>query len=111
MRLHYSGGSVTMKSLTTTFLLCSTAFILTAADHGAGCTSNCDTVLVDVDGTKLTLADFEAKRPAGLLQARNNFYEAERKAGDDFVNEFLLNREAQKQGMTSAQLLERHAST
>jgi len=100
-----------MKSLTTTFLLCSTAFILTAADHGAGCTSNCDTVLVDVDGTKLTLADFEAKRPAGLFQARNNFYEAERKAVDEFVNEYLLNREAQKEGITAAELLERHVNS
>ena len=33
----------------------------------------------EIDGTKLTLADFERKRPAGLFQARNAFYEAERK--------------------------------
>jgi predicted DsbA family dithiol-disulfide isomerase len=65
-------------------------------------------VIAEVDGVNLTLADFEARRPTGLFQARNNFYEAERKAVDEFINEYLLNREAQKQGITPEQLLERH---
>ncbi len=39
-----------------------------------------NTVLLEVDGTKLTLSDFDRKRPTALFQARNAFYEAEKKA-------------------------------
>jgi protein-disulfide isomerase len=99
-----------IKSLSTAFLMFSTVFVLAGADSGAGPTLDGNRVLVEVDGVKLTLADFEAKRPAGLFQARNNFYEAERKAVDEFVNEYLLNREAQKEGTTAADLLERHVN-
>lgn len=99
-----------IKSISTAFLMFSGVLVLAAADSGAGPTPNGNLVLVEVDGVKLTLADFEAKRPAGLFQARNNFYEAERKAVDEFVNEYLLNREAQKEGTTAADLLERHVN-
>ena len=34
-----------------------------------------------------------------------------RKAVDEFVNEYLLNREAQKEGITAAELLERHVNS
>ena len=98
------------KSISTAFLMFSGVLILAGADSGAGPTPNGNLVLVEVDGVKLTLADFEAKRPSGLFQARNNFYEAERKAVDEFVNEYLLNREAQKEGTTAADLLERHVN-
>jgi protein-disulfide isomerase len=99
-----------IKSFSTAFLMFSTVFVLAGADSGTSATPNGNLVLVEVDGVKLTLADFEAKRPAGLFQARNNFYEAERKAVDEFVNEYLLNREAQKEGTTAADLLERHVN-
>jgi predicted DsbA family dithiol-disulfide isomerase len=91
-------------------LLFSTALILCAADNDAGRVASGDTLLVEIDGVKLTLADFEGKRPAGLFQARNNFFEAERKAVDDFVNEYLLKREAEKEGLTTDALLERHVN-
>ena len=100
-----------IKSFSTAFLMFSTVFVLAGADSGTSPTPNGNPVLVEVDGVRLTLADFEAKRPAGLFQARNNFYEAERKAVDEFVNEYLLNREAQKEGTTAADLLERHVNS
>jgi protein-disulfide isomerase len=100
-----------IRSLSTALLTFSTVFVLAGADGGAGPSQNGNLVLVEVDGVKLTLADFEAKRPAGLFQARNNFYEAERKAVDEFVNEYLLNREARKEGTTAADLLERHVNS
>ena len=99
-----------IKSFSAAFLMFSGVLILAGADSGAGPTPNGNLILVEVDGVKLTLADFEAKRPAGLFQARNNFYEAERKAVDEFVNEYLLNREAQKEGTTATDLLERHVN-
>lgn len=91
-------------------LLFATALILGAADHDAGRNQAGDTPLVSVDGTKFTLADFESKRPAGLFQARNNYYEAERKAVDEFVSDYLLIKQAQKEGTTVPELLERHAN-
>jgi protein-disulfide isomerase len=71
---------------------------------------NGGTVLVEVDGAKLTLGDFERKRPSGLFNARNSFYEAEKKAVDEFVDEYLLERQAQREHVTVAQLLERHVN-
>jgi protein-disulfide isomerase len=91
-------------------LLFSTALILCAADNDVGRVASGDSLLVEIDGVKLTLADFESKRPAGLFQARNNFFEAERKAVDDFVSEYLLKREAEKEGLTTDALLERHVN-
>src|SRR5262249_16339719 len=69
------------------------SFVLTAADNPSR--SAAGTVLAEIDGVKITLADFEAKRPAGLFQARNSFFEAEHKAIDEFVSDYLLIREAQ----------------
>jgi protein-disulfide isomerase len=68
-------------------------------------------VVAEVDGVKLTRADFEGKNPARLFQARNAFHEAERKAVDEFIDEYLLERQAQKEGVTVAQLLERHVNS
>src|SRR5664280_1960561 len=99
------------KNLLGFSLLFSTVLITGAAETDASRASSGATVLAEVDGVKLTLADFENKRPAGLFQARNNFYEAERKAVDEFVNEYLLNREARKEGTTAADLLERHVNS
>ena len=83
--------------------------VLTAADNDPS-RSAASTVLAEIDGVRITLADFEAKRPAGLFQARNNFFEAEHKAIEEFVSDYLLIREAQKEGVTVPVLLERHAS-
>jgi protein-disulfide isomerase len=70
--------------------------------------SDSSNVLVEVDGVKLTLADFESKRPSGLFQARNSFYQAERKAVDDFVDQYLLERQAKKEHLTVSELLKVH---
>jgi len=70
-----------------------------------------NTVLLEVDGTKLTLSDFDRKRPTALFQARNAFYEAEKKAVDQYVDDYLLERQAQKENLTVAQLLERHVNS
>jgi protein-disulfide isomerase len=63
-------------------------------------------VLVEIDGAKLSLADFEGKHPTALFQARNAFYQAERKALDNFIDEYLLARQAERQHVTVAQLLD-----
>jgi len=68
-------------------------------------------VLLEIDGAKLTASDLESKRPTLFFQARNSYYEAERKAVQEFVDQYLLEREAQKEGLTVAQLLDRHVNS
>lgn len=69
-----------------------------------------NSVILEIDGAKLTLADLEAKNPAGMFQARNSFFEAQKKAVDEFVSEYLLERQAAKEHVTVAQLLEKHVN-
>lgn len=65
-------------------------------------------VLVEIDGAKLTLADFGRKHPGGLFQAYQNFYQAERRVVEAWIDEYLLERQAQRENITVAELLNRH---
>ena len=82
-------------------LICGSAFAQTNSDRQ-------DSTIAEVDGHRITVSDLERQRPAALFQAQNAYYEAERKAVDEFVDEYLLTQAAQKEGVTVAQLLERH---
>ena len=95
------------------FLLAVSVFSLSAvaADQNPNPTGNSSAVLAEVDGVKLTRADIERKNPARLFQARNTFYETERKAVDEFIDEYLLERQAQKENVTVAELLQRHVNS
>ena len=100
-----------MRSLLT-FTLFSCMICIHASDEGlGGVASNHNAVVAEVDGAKITIGDFEQKHPAGLFQALNAYYQTERKAVDDFINEYLLERQAQKENVTVAQLLERHVNS
>jgi protein-disulfide isomerase len=70
-----------------------------------------DVVLVEVNGTKVTLADLEQKRPASLFQARTNYYEAERKVIEELVDDYLLEQQAAKEKLTVDQLLDKHVNS
>jgi protein-disulfide isomerase len=91
-------------------ILTSAAFLFGGSDD-AGVTRTSSPVVVEIDGTKFTLADFEQKRPTALFQARNTFYDAERKALEEFADQFLLDRQAKKENVTVDQLLERHVNS
>lgn len=69
------------------------------------------TVVAEIDGTRITLAQFESKRPSALFQARNTFFDAEKKAVEEYIDDFLLERQAQKENVTVPQLLERHVNS
>lgn len=92
-------------------ILASAAFVFGGAGNDDGVTRTTSPVVVEVDGTKFTLADFEQKRPTALFQARNNFYEAEKKAIEEFADQYLLDRQAQKENVTVAKLLETHVNS
>jgi protein-disulfide isomerase len=70
-----------------------------------------DTVLVEINGVKLTVADLEHQRPGSLFQARNSYYEATNKAVQDYIDDYLLKIQAQKEGLTLEQLLDRHVTS
>lgn len=80
---------------------------LAPAQNRAGVPAD-DTVLAEVDGVKLTLSDYDQKHPTGLFQARNAFWEAHRTVAQQFIDEYLLERQAKKEGLTVDQLIQRH---
>ena len=95
------------------FGLCSLAFSLAAlaATNSASPEISPTTVIADVDGMKLTLGEFEQKRADSLFQARDAFYHQERKVLEDYLDDYLLKREAQKQNLTVDQLLDREVKS
>jgi len=98
-----------MNKLVLTVGLCSSMLCAFAADNSSPAGGG--TVLAEIDGTKLTLADVELRRPNGLFQARNAFYETTRKVVDEVVNEYVLEKQAKAENVTVAQLLERHVNS
>lgn len=67
--------------------------------------------VVEIDGVKFTAADVLEKKSASVFQARNSLFEAERKAADEFVTDYLLERQAKKENCTVADLLKRHVDS
>jgi protein-disulfide isomerase len=92
------------------FLAVSLCAVAAEPSDGVRSSSN-DNVLVEVNGVKITLADFERKHPTALFQAQNSYYETQKKAVDVFVDEYLLEEQAKKENITVAQLLERHVTS
>lgn len=77
---------------------------------GADAPADNAVVLVEGSGIKLTLKDLEEQRAAAMFQARTNYYQTERKAIEDLVDQSLLDQQAKKEGLTVQQLLERHVN-
>jgi protein-disulfide isomerase len=104
-----SGGLFVTRALL--LLLGSTVFLFggPADQYGLG-EQDANTVVAEIDGTQITLAQFESKRPSVLFQARNGFFEAQKKAVEEYIDDLLLERQAQKENVTVAQLLERHVN-
>ena len=68
-------------------------------------------IMFEVDGKKVSMADIERKRPTAFFQARNSFHDAQKKVVEAFVDEYLLDEQAKKEGLTVAQLLEKHVNS
>jgi protein-disulfide isomerase len=79
---------------------------LTASDNGKSTTPT-GLAAIEIDGATFSVADLQRKSSGALFQARNALFEAERKAADEFINDYLLDREAKKENITVEQLLER----
>ncbi|MGB2605265.1 MAG: thioredoxin domain-containing protein [Candidatus Sulfotelmatobacter sp.] len=85
-------------------LFTSTAFAqsLTLADNA---------VVAEVNGDKLTTADLEHQEGSKLLQSRYAYYEVQRKALDELIDQHLLVLEARKQNLTVDKLLDREVNS
>lgn len=68
-------------------------------------------VVAEVNGDKLTVADLEQQEGSKLLQSRYAYYEAQRKALDELIDQHLLEAQARKQGLTVDKLLEREVNS
>ena len=66
-------------------------------------------VIAEVNGKKITWGEFQQSRADKLFQAQNTYYQAEHKVLDEYLQQYLLRQEAEKEGVTVEQLLERHA--
>jgi protein-disulfide isomerase len=85
---------------------------MTAAPPTQVCSdSGANSVVASVDGATVTLADFEHERPFGLFQAQNAFYQTEKKAVDEYLDDYLLERQAQKENVTVPELLKVHVDS
>jgi protein-disulfide isomerase len=69
-----------------------------------------DAVILEINGAKLTVADLERKHAAALFQAQTNYYEAQRRVIEGMIDDYLLEQQARKEGLTLEQLLERHVN-
>jgi protein-disulfide isomerase len=73
-------------------------------------TTSTGKVVVEIDGKKITDADLQSKYSGRLFQARSTYYQAERQAVDEYIEEYLLDRAAKAENITVEQLLERHVN-
>ena len=65
---------------------------------------------VEINGARISLSELERKHPTALFQARNSFYEAERKVLDQLLDQYLLEQQAKKENVTVAELFDRHVA-
>jgi protein-disulfide isomerase len=95
----------------TLILLAVGAVISFAGPQNVGPSEADDAVVAEIDGARITLADFEGQHPLALFPARNAFFDSERKAIEAYVDEYLLERKAKAEGVSVAELLKRHVES
>ncbi len=83
--------------------------VLLAADTGDSTAARTSGVVLEIDGAKFTSTEVLSKNAPSIFQARNAVYEAERKAAEEFVLDYVMNRAAKKEGVTVEELLKRHS--
>src|SRR5947209_1635059 len=84
---------------------------LLAADKAADLCPAGTPAILEINGTKLTLADLEQKDPAALFPARSAYYDAQRKAIEEFVGKELIEEQAKREHLTVDQLIDKHVTS
>jgi len=85
--------------------------LFTSAAFAQSLTLADNTVVAEVNGDKLTTADLEHQEGSKLLQSRYAYYEVQRKALDELIDQHLLEIEAHKQNLTVEKLLDREVKS
>lgn len=68
-------------------------------------------VVAEINGEKVTGAQLDQRESGKLLQARYQYYQAQRKALDEYIDNYLLEQQAGRENVTLEQLLERHVNS
>lgn len=89
---------------------CACMFAAASVSNGA-VTPSSGAVVAEVDGQKITLGDLEQKKSQSFFQARNSYYQVERKALDDYIDQLLLEKQAKRENLTVDQLLDKHVKS
>jgi protein-disulfide isomerase len=87
------------------------AGLFTSAAFAQSLTLADNAVVAEVNGDKLTTADLEHQEGSKLLQSRYAYYEVQRKALDELIDQHLLELEARKQNLTVDKLLDREVNS
>jgi predicted DsbA family dithiol-disulfide isomerase len=74
---------------------------------GNAVAQNDSSVVAEVGGVKVTMADLEQEESAKLLAAHYQYYQIEIKALDELINKKLLEQKARKENLTVEQLIDR----
>ena len=90
------------------FIVSAGALLVHAADDKVAGLASANSIVAEVDGQAITMAEFERARPSALFQAKNAFYDAEKKAVEDYLDDYLLERQARKENVTVEELLKKH---
>ena len=97
-----------LRSTAIRFLLSFTAALIISCSAAA---QQNPSTLATVNGKAITTQDLEQKEVNRLLQAQYQYYQAERKALDDLIVQRLLEEEAQRQGISTDDLLKREVDS
>ncbi len=100
-----------MKNICLLLIALTAPFFLLSADKGPEVCPAGNLPILEINGVKLAMADLEQKDPAALFQARSAYYDAERKAIDEFVAKDLLEEQAKRENLTVDQLIEKHVGS
>ena len=84
------------------------ALSLFSAETNGGSRSGESVVMLEIDGKKITMADIERMNPTAFFQARNSFHDAQKKVVEAFVEGYLMEEQAKKEGLTGEQMFDKY---
>jgi protein-disulfide isomerase len=94
-------------SVSTKFLNLGLGAVLLLLNASSMFGQNDTSVVAQVGGVKVTMADLEREESARLLSAHYQYYQAETKALNDLIDKKLLEQKAKSENLTVEQLVDR----
>lgn len=93
------------------FFMVLLVLVLALSTVGTAAAQSPSDVVSIINGEKITLGEVQAKNGGRLLQPRQDLYQAEQKAVDEFVAQRLLENEAKRQNLTVEELLKKEVTS